>query len=489
MLDASPGPLTFRFADFELQADTGELRRGGSRTVLQDQPLRILIRLLERPGLLVTRDELRRELWPDRTFVDFDRGLNAAIMRLRHALADNADAPRFVETLPRRGYRFIVPVSRVDPGARTTVGRRAAAAAVIPLALAAAVGLVEGVPGLHALLSGRRVQHVDPRAYDEYLQGLHYRREWQAGGCSVAVLHLQRAIAIDPRFADAYTQLGFCYAIPDRIRRAGSETAPKARAALTRALALDDRSTLAHAMLARVKLTYDYDWAAAAAECRRVAQLTPDSQADVNCGELLYLTGHPDEGLALIREGRQLDPLNMDQQVAYGFGLRNVRRFDDAVGQLQHAIEQDPGWASARFWLAYTLADAARRGEAVDEYQRFLALVIVPTRAAEVTATLAETYAADGWRAFWAAELRLAEDDIQAPGAVWRTPNSYYSGPFSMARRYARLGDRERTFVWLENAYQYRHHLMVFLDCEPLFDDLRGDPRFEDLRRRVGLIR
>src|SRR5215471_4669491 len=102
----------FRFGDFELDPDVGELRRGDSRVVLPDQPLRILRRLLERPGELVTRDEFRQELWPGDTFVDFEHGLNAAVRRLRAALGDEADLPRFIETVPRRGYRFVAAVTR-----------------------------------------------------------------------------------------------------------------------------------------------------------------------------------------------------------------------------------------------------------------------------------------------------------------------------------------------------------------------------------------
>lgn len=443
--------------------------------------------MVERPGQLVTRDELQRELWTDQTFVDFDHGLNAAIKRLRQVLNDDADAPRFVETLPRRGYRFIAPVIRGGRVAGRTVPWRAIAAAAVAVALL--ITVVDVVRRPQAFTSDASARHVDPRAYNEYLQGLYYRRQWLADGCLQAETHLLRAIAIDPGFADAFAQLGFCYAVPDRMRRPGSETAPKARAAIARALALDDRSTLAHAMLSRVKLTYDYDWAAAEQECQRVARLTPDAQADINCGELLYLTDRADEGLALIREGHRLDPLNMDEQIAYAFALRNVRRFEDALAQLRQAIERDPTWSSARFWLAYTFADEGRRDEAVAEYQRFLAQVVVRDRVADVTAALASIYGTRGWEGFWTTEARFAEEDLRNPGTVWRASNSYYSGPFSMARRYARLGDRQRALSWLERAYEYRHHLMVFLDCEPSFDDLRGDARFEDLRRRVGLIR
>src|SRR5690348_6315383 len=100
-----------RFGVFELDSQTGELRKGGLRIRLQEQPFRVLVTLLDRPGELVTREELRKKLWPEDTFVDFDQGLGTAIRKLREALGDSADNPRFIETLPRRGFRFIVPVS------------------------------------------------------------------------------------------------------------------------------------------------------------------------------------------------------------------------------------------------------------------------------------------------------------------------------------------------------------------------------------------
>src|SRR6266849_3492469 len=96
-----------RFGVFEVDLKAGELRRSGLRVKLQEQPLRVLTALLEHPGEVVTREELRSRLWPADTFVDFDHGLNAAVKRLRDALGDDSDSPRFVETVPRRGYRFI----------------------------------------------------------------------------------------------------------------------------------------------------------------------------------------------------------------------------------------------------------------------------------------------------------------------------------------------------------------------------------------------
>jgi cholera toxin transcriptional activator len=103
----------YRFGVFEADAATGELRRQGLRVKLNAQPFQLLFMLLERPGELLTREEISRELWPDGTFVDFEHGVNSAINRIREALGDTASNPRFVETLARRGYRFVAPVERV----------------------------------------------------------------------------------------------------------------------------------------------------------------------------------------------------------------------------------------------------------------------------------------------------------------------------------------------------------------------------------------
>ena len=109
-----------RFGVFELDAHSGELRKAGVRLSVQDQPLQVLKLLLDRPGELVTREELRQQLWPSDTFVGFEHGLNAAVGRLRETLGDSADTPRFIETLPRRGYRFVGTV--VHDGAGTAEG-------------------------------------------------------------------------------------------------------------------------------------------------------------------------------------------------------------------------------------------------------------------------------------------------------------------------------------------------------------------------------
>src|SRR5438477_10756688 len=104
-----------RFGAFELDEDAGELRREGIKVRLQEQPLQILQILLEQPGKVITREELRKRIWPSDTFVDFDHGINNAVKRLREALSDAAETPRYIETLPRRGYRFLHAAATTSP--------------------------------------------------------------------------------------------------------------------------------------------------------------------------------------------------------------------------------------------------------------------------------------------------------------------------------------------------------------------------------------
>jgi DNA-binding winged helix-turn-helix (wHTH) protein/tetratricopeptide (TPR) repeat protein len=134
-----------RFGTFEVDVRAGELRKQGQRVKLQDQPLQVLAVLLQRPGDVVTREELRSQIWPQDTFVDFDNSLNTAINKLREALGDSADNPRFIETLPRRGYRFIAPVGGDQTRRSTNLAGKwwvFAAVALVVLVVAVAGGLL-----------------------------------------------------------------------------------------------------------------------------------------------------------------------------------------------------------------------------------------------------------------------------------------------------------------------------------------------------------
>lgn len=154
-----PSPQLIRFGVFELDPQTGELRRRGVRVKLQEQPLLMLLALLENPGRVVTREDLRKRIWPENTFVEFDHGLYSALARLRDALRDSAENPRFIETLPRRGYRFIasietVPAASPQPAVRRTSSRRYLTLAVAAAALLACSALLLSSSGRWRSLGG-----------------------------------------------------------------------------------------------------------------------------------------------------------------------------------------------------------------------------------------------------------------------------------------------------------------------------------------------
>jgi Tol biopolymer transport system component/DNA-binding winged helix-turn-helix (wHTH) protein len=133
MAQSATNPRTVRFGIFELDLEARELRKSGVRIKLQEQPFQILAMLLERPGVIVTREEMQKKLWPGDTFVDFDLSLNSAVKKLRQALSDDSENPRFVETLYRRGYRFVAPVNgHSDAGQISLVESGLASAASTP---------------------------------------------------------------------------------------------------------------------------------------------------------------------------------------------------------------------------------------------------------------------------------------------------------------------------------------------------------------------
>jgi len=165
--ECNPRAQTVRFATFEVDLAARELRKGGVKIKVHGQPSEVLAILLERPGGIVPREEFKQKLWPTDTFVDFDHGVNTAINRLREALGDSAENPRFVETIPRRGYRFIGPVEPTAAvleanvsGVRIKQTKITALAVGLGIAVVAILGLVAMRQHLFARRSGPAIQSV-----------------------------------------------------------------------------------------------------------------------------------------------------------------------------------------------------------------------------------------------------------------------------------------------------------------------------------------
>jgi DNA-binding winged helix-turn-helix (wHTH) protein/TolB-like protein len=339
-----------------------------------------------------------------------------------------------------------------------------------------------------ALLSQSRTVH--PEAYEAYLRGSYFvGNRWMAGGCRDAERYLLRAIELAPEFAPPYATLAWCYAYPDRTGRHIEDIGPKAKAAVKTALALDDSLALAHLVLGTILWRVEYDPIAAEAELRRALELDSSSGlVHIPYGEWLLWHGQREQGLALLNRAVQLEPFSPDRNVQVGFCLLTVGLYDQAIARLRAALELDPHYATAQLWIAEAYAYKNQYDAAVAEYLKWLDGSLRPARAAGARATLAAAYARGGWLGFWRAELALAEEDAARPGSVWKPPYHRYTGVWSMARRYARLGERRRALRALERAYQARHHMMAVLPLEPLFQGLRHDAQFQALLRETGAL-
>src|SRR5262250_1063686 len=152
-MEATRPTSVARFGIYEISFQSGELRKAGIKIKVQQQPLKLLEILLEHPGEIVTREELRTRIWPKESFGDFDQAVNVAIAKLRSALGDSADNPRYVETLPRRGYRFIADVTVIDQSIDRTdfLDSRAASATEdrAPIVVAQEAGIMKRLTGRH----------------------------------------------------------------------------------------------------------------------------------------------------------------------------------------------------------------------------------------------------------------------------------------------------------------------------------------------------
>jgi DNA-binding winged helix-turn-helix (wHTH) protein len=287
---------------FEADLRAGELRRSGVKVRIQDLPFRALAVLLSHPHEVVTRKELRQALWPDDVFVDFDRGISSAIKRLRDALGDSADNPVFIETMERRGYRWIGPVQDLERSAEAGVrsngvsgGQNVApplphASArwkfifVLPvLAMLFAVWIFR--PSYHSAKAGSKTRpassssnagsplHPANREAEEfYLKGRYYWEKRTPDSLNKAVDSFTQSLVHDPGYAPAYVGLADCYnLLREYTVMPATEAYPRALAAAKKAVELDDRSSEAHASLAFASFFGMWDAATADREFQRAA--------------------------------------------------------------------------------------------------------------------------------------------------------------------------------------------------------------------------
>ena len=615
MAEAVRSSRLVRFGTFEVDLPAGELRKSGVKLKLTGQPFQVLTILLERPGEVVTREELQKRLWPD-TFVDVDHNLNTAINKIREVLGDSAESPRFVETLPRRGYRFVAATGRFDAThseARPVRTHRAGvqfaglvvlsifvaaillvginvhgwrdhllnldakpaiqSLAVLPLANLSkdpeqeylADGMTEalitelgklGHPrvisrqsimqyrgskkslqdiakelNVDALLEGEversddRIRlsvhlsqvdpesqvwareykgdmqdvlglrneiaravadeiHVkltpqeragftkspaaDPRAQDDYLHGRYFLNRQTERDLETAINYYKSAIAKDSGYALPHAGLAEAYtalANPWTPGHSPRETLGLAKSEALRALQLDPSLTEAHVELGWC-LLQDWNWQEAEKEARLAISLNPSSaSAHFLYSTSLSVTGRHDEAISELNDAIQADPLNPDYKHEMGWTLYRARRYNLAIAQFE-SLDDNPGLGSV--YLAEKIYP-----EAIAVFEKDIGQ---SGRRSVSISLLAGAYGGAGKRN----KARKLLDELTGISR-----NGYVS-PFLLACSSLAVGERDQALTWIERGYQDRDQWTIFLKTAAVMDPLRSEPRFQAVLQRMN---
>lgn len=331
-----------------------------------------------------------------------------------------------------------------------------------------------GAPHPHLDTSrGSSLAPRDALAFELYLKGRFFMNKRTSSGIVQATEYFEQSVARDPRFARAYAGLAQCYALMSGYTvTPPAEYVPKARAAAQRALELDPNSAEAHAALAMIAQSFDWDFAAAEKEYARAIELDPNyATAHHWRAECLALEGRFDEALPEIDRAHQLDPLSLIIATDRGAFLYFARRYDPAIEQLNTVLEMEPNFPRAHM-VAYAYAQKGEYASALLDLQRWRGLDSSPW----IPAMKAYVYGRSGQKAQGGEALHELEV----------LSRSHDVDPLMVAVANIGMGNKDNAFAWLEKAYLQRSSGLNALKVDPLYDPLRSDPRFTNLLQRVG---
>jgi DNA-binding winged helix-turn-helix (wHTH) protein len=450
-----------KFGPFTLDAATGELRRDGQLVPLAPQPFRLLLALASRPGELVTREELRQQVWDDGTFVDFERGLNFCVLQARTALGDDAKEPLYIETLPRRGYRFVASIAA--PAAEVAAERRLSRPALVAAAALIFV-LLGGAWIANALRVAPRTDESltarTPAAHEAYLRGRQLWSEGTTPALQESVVKLREAVRLEPSYVLPHIALAESLHLLAMRERVDARVAAKEiRASSEAALRLAPSLAQSHATQAMLRFWYEWNWDAAEESYRSAIRRNPNEPGALHDhGWLLLVRGRFAEGIAQIRRAQELDPVSPRANMHVAWAYIYTGQYAQAVRESRRALELSPGYQEAYHCLedAYLLSG---------NYES--ALAARKRRDPSVVATDA--------RNFFEADHVAAVSRIEP------------RNPYGAAVTYALAGDRENALLWLRRAKEARNLSFPLAGLDPKLAILHGDARYVELLAGSGL--
>lgn len=478
----------YEFGPFRLDAQERLLLRNGAAVSLTPKAFDLLLALLEQPGHLFEKEALMKRVWPD-TFVE-ENNLTDNVSRLRKALGEGENGQKFIETVPKRGYRFVAEVRRqngaaaepiiVEPAPDTGERQLSATPADAPvprgnrfttivrvLAFLAAVFIGGGL-----WIYSRSEKSDEVRELE--FKGKFYLGRWTEDEIRKGIEYYNRAIALDPNSGDAYDGLAAGWMSLSDLHLSPREAMPKAKAATLKQLQLDQRSASAHVTLGLIKTQYEWDWAGAEQDFKRAIALDPEfNVAHQIYGWHLIALGRFDEAQTEMKRALELDPSGDFGLWGLGDSFYFARQYEQAIEQYRRAIGVEPKLYWSHLMLGWAYEQRGKFDEALAELNQARRLNDSP----QVLAALGHAYAVSGQRA--EAQKVIAE--------LQETARRRYVSPYDLATIYAGLGEKEGALAWLEKAYEDRSGwLALWLKVDPKFDGLRADERFRELLRRIG---
>jgi eukaryotic-like serine/threonine-protein kinase len=315
-------------------------------------------------------------------------------------------------------------------------------------------------------------------AYRLYLKGRYYWNKRNEESLRRGVDYFQQAIDKDPHFALAYSGVADSYSVLGSVGVSAmppKEAMVKTKLAAQKALQLDETLAEAHTSLADAKFKGDWDWSGAEREFKRALELKPNyAEAHEWYSQYLAAMGRFEESIAEGKRAQALDPVSPSISRNLGFVYYLARRYDQAIEEYQRALELDPNFFFAHWQLGRAYADKSMFEQAIAESQKAVEL---SGHGPGAVGGLGYVYAASGRRG----ETQQVLDELK------ELAKQRYVSPYSVAAIYARLGDKDAAFEWLEKAYREGAYGILFLKSVPEWDGWRSEPRFQDVMRRVGL--
>jgi serine/threonine protein kinase/tetratricopeptide (TPR) repeat protein len=328
--------------------------------------------------------------------------------------------------------------------------------------------------GLRLKLTGNQKErlsrhHSDsPDAYRAYLMGRYFMERLTPQSTAKGIEYLKEAIRLDPNYGLAYATLANLY-----LRTQNGQD--EAKQAAARALEIDDTLAEAHAVLGNIRLI-EGNWSGSEKAFIRARELNPHyKRFHLDYAHYLRLMKRFEESVAESKRVLENDPLSVLYNRQLAVALYFARRYDEAIEQCLKTLELEPGMPTAYFWLAKSYEQKGLYDQAVEAW---LKTGQFSNHGPEAEAALREAYAESGWMGFWRKALELRKTRTKAEN----------SDHYSIARDYARLGERDRAFASLEKGYeQHDLYVLIWLNCDPFWDNLRSDPRYANLVRRMNL--